>query len=961
MPGAKVEVINTSPGITRAPTTDRAGNFQFPLLNPGAYKLTAEFTGFSKSVQDGIVLNVAEKPDIQIVLRPGAVTQVVEVMGAAPLLETNTSDVGQMVTRREVEDLPLNGRDVISLQLLANGVAPVNGVNNSDYVWGSYINGGRQGSSEVLYDGVSNTFAENNPGTWDLARTPPLASIEEFKLITNSMSAEYGGTTGGLFSMVSRSGANIFHGEVFEFLRNSGLNSVDFFTNREGGGKEPTKKNQFGFAVGGPIRRDKTFFFYHYEGNRERYLSNYGPVTIPTALQRVGNFSETYDPNDQSTWIYSPFATTAPYDVLAQQDSRYNSYPDKGGNTACAAVVPGSGDGTTRPPFPNNVIPPECLDPVSLAVAQYYPQPTNNKLVDHFFGPGSGKSSSNSWDIRIDHNISDKQRLFARFGHDGSSSPGTNFFGNIADPTYNPYTSHVYQTVVEHTYNFSPTTLLTTRAGFTRHVENGGVDPALKDFRLTDLGFPQNISDYAAAQNPQYFPNFLISGYSAIGTVSWAAYHIRAETYTWENVLTKLRGRHSLKIGYSMYMYRDDEGQPGIPAGYYGFYGDQYTCGPDGDPSGNCGGGSALAEMLIGGVGWGATTYDIDNATQSWTHSAFIQDDIKVNSKLTLNLGLRYDVVLPRTERYNRHSFWNANAEFPVQLDPSAVATLEAQLGQSLPNLEHLTGGLGFPGTAGVGRRLYKADTNNFGPRFGFAYRVFPNTVLRGAFAVMYGPSYKNAAGNGATTQDGFAYAGWPGMNSPFYADDGHQEPIDLVHNPFPYGLHTPSGSTAGLLTLFGEGPGGAAIRVQPDPYMLNWNFGVEHELPGNVLVQASYVANHSLRWGSTYSIGENQLTPGQITAAVAKYGDSGFDSAAYNNPFFGLIGPGGQYEDPNSPYFFPLVSAQQLTIATHNFPPGSVSLGRPMATASTIPSSSGRRSMPPRAFRSSSTTQTAS
>jgi hypothetical protein len=919
IPGAKVEITNVSTGISRATTTDAMGDFQFPLLSPGTYRLKVEFTGFSTYVQDGIVLNVAEKPDIDVVLKPGQLTQTVEVTGTAPLLETNTSDVGQNVTRRQVEDLPLNGRNVISLELLANGVAPVNGVNNSNYVWGSYINGGRQGSSEVLYDGVSNTFAENNPGTWDLARTPPLASIEEFKLITNSMSAEYGGTTGGLFSMVSRSGTNAFHGEVFEFLRNSALNSVDFFTNREGGGKEPTKKNQFGFAVGGPIRRDKTFFFFHYEGNRERYLSNYGPVTIPTMLQRVGDFSETYDPEDPTTWIYSPFATAAPLDVLGQSDPRYNLYPDRGGNTACAAVVPGSGDGTTRPPFPGNIIPPECLDPVSLAVAQYYPQPTNDKLVDNFFGPGSGKSSSNSWDIRIDHNISDKQRLFARFGRDSGNSPGTNFFGNIADPTYNPYTSHVYQAVFEHTYNFSPTTLFTTRLGYTRHVENGGVDPALKDFRLTDLGFPQNVSDYAAMQNPQYFPNFYIEGYSTIGTVTWAAYHIRAETYTWESVLTKLHGRHSLKIGYSMHMYRDNEGQPGIPAGYYGFYGNQYTSGPSGE--GYTDGGSALADMLIGGVGWGAITYDFDNATQSYTHSAFIQDDIRVSSKLTLNLGLRYDLTLPRTERYNRQSFWDGDAAFPVQLDSAAVSDLEAQLGTSLPHLSNLQGGLGFPGVNGVGRRLYKADTNNWGPRIGFAYRAFPKTVFRGAFGVMYGPSYKNAAGNGATTQDSFAYAGGPGMNSTFYADDGHQEPIDLVHNPFPYGLNTPSGSSLGLLALFGEGPGGAAIRVQPDPYMLNWNFGVERELPGNILVQASYVANHSLRWGATYSQNLNTLTPNQITAAIARYGDSGFDSAAYNNPFFDLVGPGGQYEDPNSPYFYPLLTAQQLTARYPQFP----------------------------------------
>ena len=921
VPGAKLGITNINTGVARSAVTSSLGNFEFPLLSPGTYRLTAEFTGFKRYIRDGIVLNVAEKPDIQVVLDPGTVTQSVEVTAAAPLLETNTSDVGQVVNRREVENLPLEGRSVMNLELLSNGVAPVNGVNTGSYVWGSYINGGRQGASEVLYDGVANTYAENNAGTKDLVRDPPLASVEEFKLITNSMSAEYGGTTGGLFAMVSRSGTNKFHGEAFEFLRNSALNATDFFTNREHQSKAPTKKNQFGFAVGGPIRREKTFFFYHYEGNRERYLNNFGPVTVPTARQRAGDFSETYDPNDPTTWVYSPFALTAPYQALAQQDPRYQRYfPNVGGNTACAQVVPGSGDGTTRPPFPGNIIPQECLDPVSLKVAQYYPLPTKDALVDNFFVAGSGRTSSNSWDVRMDHNISEKQRIFFRFGRDVSNTPGTNFFKNIADPSYNPYQSHTHQAVYEHTYNFDASTVLTFRYGFSRVHPQGGVDPALKDFRLTDLGFPQQMSDFSGRQSPQYFPNFEISGYSTIGTVTWAADRNAADAHTLEAVLTKLKGRHSLKFGYTLHMYRDNEGQPGIPAGYFGFYGNQYTSGPEG--GGYTNGGSALADMLIGGIGWGAVTFDYDNATQSWSHSGYIQDDIRASSKLTLNLGLRYDINLPRTERHDRQSFWRGDAAFPAQLDSAVVSNLEAQLGASLPNLTNLTGGLGFPGKEGFGRRLYKVDTNNWGPRVGFAYRAFPKTVFRGAFGVMYGPSYDQASGNGGGTQDGFAFGGGPGINSTFYAADGHVEPIYLVHNPFPFGMPLVTGSSRGLLTLFGEGPGNAANRAfQPTPYMLNWNFGIEHELPSNILVQASYVANHSLRWGVTYSRNYNQLTPAQIREAINQYGDSGFDSAQYPNPFFDLIGPGGQYQDPNSSFFYPLTSAQALRNRYPQFP----------------------------------------
>lgn len=929
VPGAKVEVTNTSTGISRSTASDAVGNFQFPLLNPGTYRLTVEFVGFSKYVQEGIVLDVAEKPNVDVMLKPGTVTQTVEVTAAAPLLETNTSDVGQMITHREVEDLPLNGRSIIGLQLLSNGVAPVNGVNNQNGVWGSYINGGRQGASEVLYDGVANTYAENNPGTKDLVRDPPLASIEEFKLISNSMSAEYGGTTGGLFAMVSRTGTNNFHGELFEFLRNNALNSTDFFTNQQGGHKQPTRKNQFGGAIGGPIRRNKTFFFFHYEGNRENSLANFGPVTVPTLANRTGNFMQfvgpsggplTYNANDPTTWIFSPFSTTAPYQQLAQSDPRYNAFAATapGGNVACAQALPAPAPGTVRPPFPGNIIPPQCLDPVSLAVLQYYPRPTNGNITYNFFAPGTAINTSDSWDIRLDENINEKQRFFFRFGRDVSNSPGTNYFKNIADPSFNPYQGHTHQAVLDYSYSFSPNTILAVRYGFSRVHPQGGVDPRLKDFHLADLGFPKFISDYSARQTPQYFPDFVISGYSSVGTIPWAAYVNAADNHTLETVLTKLKGRHSLKFGYTGHMYRDNESQPGIPGGYFGFYGNEYTSGPDGGGYSN--GGSALADMLIGGMGWGAFSVDIANDTQSYAHAAFIQDDIRVNPKLTLNVGLRYDLVIPRTDRHNRGSFWRGDAVLPVQLDPAAVASLESQLGQKLPNLETLRGGLGFPGSGGFSRHLYNIADNNFGPRFGLAYRVKPKTVIRSAFGVMYGPSYKQAAGNGASTQDGFAYTA--GINTTYYDANGNVQPLYGVSHPLPWGIPGISGSSRGLMTLFGEGPGGAALQNQPEPYMLNWNFGIEHELPGNILVQASYVANHSLRWASTYSYNLNQLTPAQIRAAVAKFPitdakgnitGTNFDFPQFNNPFFSLIGPGGPYQDPESGYFYPLTSAQSL------------------------------------------------
>ncbi len=923
VPDAKVEVTNANTGISRSATTNPIGFFQFPLLNPGSYRLTVEFAGFKKYVRDGIVLNVGEKPDLQVTLEPGQVVQTVEVTAGAPLLETQTSDIGQVVNRREIENFPINGRSVISLELLSNGVAPVNGVNNTDGVWGSYINGGRQGASEVLYDGVANTYAENNPGTKDLVRDPPLASVEEFKLISNSMSAEYGGTTGGLFAIVSRSGQNSYHGELFEFLRNDALNATDFFTNREGGKKAPTKKNQFGGAIGGPIRRAKTFFFFHYEANRDRSLDNV-LTTVPTAKMRGGDLSEIYDASDPTTWIYNPFSLTAPNKQLAAQDIRYKGFADvaAGGNTTCAAAS-GATDGVVRPVFQGNIIPGACLDPVAMAAIQFFPMPTNGKLVDNFFSGGIGSGSSGSWDIRVDHNISEKQRLYFRFGRDSNTSSNANHFKNLADPSFNPYQGHNTQAVFEHTYSFSPTALLTFRYGFSRVHPEGGVDPRLQNFHLTDLGFPKFISDYSAAQTPQYFPTFSISGFSSLGTIPWAAYRNAADAHTLETVLTKLKGRHSLKIGYTMHMYRDNESQPGIPGGYFGFDGLK-TCGPGGNPDGSlgdCNGGFGLADFLIGGMSWGATTVDIANDTQSWAHAGFIQDDIKVNSKLTLNLGLRYDVTIPRTERHERTSFWRGDATFPVQLDSAVVGNLESQLGQSLPNLRNMTGGLGFPGTAGFGRHIYNTDWNNFGPRFGFAYRVTPQTVVRGAFAVMYGPSYKQAAGNGAATQDGFAYTA--GINTTYSsAVDNHVEPLYLLSNPFPFGIGAITGNTRGLATLFGEGPGGAAnMAFQPEPYMLNWNIGIERQLPGNIVVQASYVANHSLRWATTYSHNLNQLTPDQIRAGVAKYGDSGFDSANYDNPFFSLIGPGGKYEDPGSGYFYPLTSAQALTMRYPQFP----------------------------------------
>ncbi|MBM3787818.1 MAG: carboxypeptidase regulatory-like domain-containing protein [Acidobacteria bacterium] len=393
VPGAAVTITNKGTNTSRSFTTSNTGLYSFPLLPVGRYRLDATKTGFKSVTRDNIVLQVSDRVSLDLTLEVGGSTERVDVEATAPLINTNNAALGQVVENRRIVELPLNGRDPFALAALAPGVLPTPGA-GFVHLGGSVpsINGASNFTSEVTVDGMPNTTPRNGARSNFLIYTPSVDAVSEFKVETNSLSAEFGRFNGGVISVVTKSGTNQIHGTVYEFLRNSKLDANSFFANRGGIPLGSLRRNQYGFTLGGPVTlpklyrgKDRTFFFMDYEGFRESQLATTN-FTVPTALERTGDFSRTTTAAGAPIIVYDP-------------------------NTL-REVSPGS---FTRTPFAGNIVPANRISATSRALAQYYPLPTNNRIAANLDVGGSRRNRTDSGDIRIDHNLSDRHKIFGRY------------------------------------------------------------------------------------------------------------------------------------------------------------------------------------------------------------------------------------------------------------------------------------------------------------------------------------------------------------------------------------------------------------------------------------------------------------------------------------------------------------------------------------------------------------------
>ncbi|HWR50015.1 MAG TPA: TonB-dependent receptor, partial [Bryobacteraceae bacterium] len=820
---ADVSVLNTGTNVRSAAKTDSSGNYTIPLLPRGEYKLEVAATGFKHFVQSGIILQVQQTARVDVQMSIGELAESVEVTADAGRLETENATLAKVVDNRAITNLPLNTRNVYNLVFLTPGVSGTVGNSYGDMRYS--VNGARQRTMDTMIDGVSAAHPTVN-GFAGISVFPSVDAIEEFKLLGADYPAEFGRSLGSVLNVVFKSGTNQWHGSAYEFLRNSALDANNWFDNRRGQELLSFKRSQFGGVVNGPIRKDKTFFMVSFEALRERSADS-TVTSVPTELERAGDFSDTRNASGKMIVMYNPFTTRA--------------------NP--------SGSGFIRDPFAGNKIPSTMFDPVAVNVAKYYPLPnaapsglTNNQ--SNFATSGSKPLDTTQSDYRVDHVISPTQRLFGRYSTRLNDNKDTIFFPEdiaVAEGRINEE-DHVHGAVADYTNTLSPNMIFNTRFGLARTLyvyanQSLGFVPS-------SLGLPTYID---AAVDRFMFPSFSVSDYSSLGGGDHR--NNAFMTYTGVASLTQTRGKHTIKTGVDLRMLRVNVNE-GRSASSYSF-GRTMTQGPNPSQSSSSAG-NGFASLLLGTGNSGSLQANYKNvATQSFYVAGYVQDDWRVTPTLSLSLGLRWDIDVPRTERFNRTNFFDPLAATPVS--------------NVIPGV---TGGLVFVGVDGRPRTQFDADKNNWAPRFGLSWQFAPKTVLRLGYAHVFGPSQQAAAGTIGTL--GFR------VDNTWVASVDGITPNHLLNNPYPSGVTSALGAGRGVLTQIGSSIE-ATTRDIVSPMTRQINVNIQRELRFGTLLEIAYVGTRGF---NLHRNDEGGLSLNQLDPKYMELGSKLNEQVA--NPFYG-------------------------------------------------------------------------
>jgi len=817
--------LQTDRQVTTA--TNERGEYVSIPLSVGSYRVEATLSGFKRAVRSSITLEVQQNAQVDLLLEVGEIAERVEVVGEAPLLEASTSTLGKVVDNRRILELPLNTRNVYDLVRLTPGIGGSISSRFDGMNWSVY--GTRRRSMDIIIDGATATHPTVT-GFSAITVFPSVDAIQEFKVLGAGVPAEFGRSIGSVLNVVYKSGTNNFHGSAYNFLRNSVFDANDFFANRRGEKLASFKRNQFGGVVSGPIQRGKTFFMASYEGLRERRLSS-RILTVPTLRQRQGDFSETLAGAGRPVTIFDPFSTRA--------------------NTP---------SGFIRDAFVGNIIPANRMDPVGVNVMKYFPQP--NQPGDPFTNrnnyarSGSAALNTDNLDFRVDHNINAAQRAFLRYSQRRlEDAPGVLFPSDLAIAEGRIVNEDRAKNVVaEHSYAMSANSVLTTRLSFSRtffpYLNQGA------GFAPSTLGLPSSLDSVA---DQVMFPTFGATNYTALGNRD---HRLNAgNTYTAAANLATTRSAHTLKFGFEGRLFRSNTTELRAPSGEFQFN-EAFTQGPD-PLRASATAGNSMASLLLGTgrAGDRLFTKYKDVAAQSYYLAGYVQDDWRVTPRLTLNVGVRYDLDTPRTERYNRLNYFDPNVRSP--------------LAGRIPGFPDLRGGLVYVGVDGHGRHQYDWDALNFSPRLGAAYRINPRTVIRAAYVHIFAGSFK--AASGTDTPYGFR-----GETQWISTLDGIT-PLNRLSNPYPGGISAPRGAADGLLSAVGEG---FRPKFKDDkvPWTRQWNVTLQRELSAQVLLEVGYVGTR----GRELAI---ERFPNQLDPAHMALGSRLNQLVA--NPFFGLGGRG--------------------------------------------------------------------
>ena len=869
---ATVTVTNIATGTSVTIKTNEDGFFRALYLFPGTYQVAVEAQNFKRAVRDGVALRVNDTLTLDMELEVGGLDQSVTVTGATPLLDSATSSQGGVVDSRIMAELPIAHGDPYKLMGLVPGVSYTRSQRldrpyEPTHIVGYAIDGTRANRSDLTIDGTPST-ATANAGEVISTFVPPQDIVQEFKVQTATFDAAFGNTEGGVTTLSIKQGGNSFHGTLSYGKMWPGWVANDFYGNASNIGRPSFYYNRFGGFASGPVwipkvykGTNKTFFLYGYEGIREARPRNNGTPTVPSEKMKRGDFSELLNPalNPTNAAVH-PYQIFNPFTRVRLANGRIQSQP-----------------------FANNIIPANLINPVARNIVDnYFPRPTtvgNLNGTQNFLRPELvERAIYGSHTIRIDHAVSDKHKIFGRTSWYDRNSDYNNYFNNIATGQEFQFISR--QGMIDDVYIFNPTTVLNLRYGYNRFVRADQGNSGNIGLDLTTLGFPASYNNLISPE-VRRFPRFDITGYQGTGV---AGEFRPIDSHSFGATLNKTMNNHALKGGMELRVYRENiRVSAPTQTGQFNFD-STWTRGPLDNSVVSPGSiGQSFASFLLGLPA--ASSFVANPATyaeQSTTWGFFVHDDWKVHPKLTLNIGLRYEVEGPMTERFNR-SVKGFDPNFVHPFETQAKAAFNASQSTAANATPEVTdfkvrGGLNFA-TEGD-RDLYSTPKRNFMPRLGFAYRIDDKTVLRMGYGIFFGFLGQR---RGDVVQTGFS------QNTPLNVSlDNGVTFIETLSNPFQGGILPAVGSALGPATNLGNTI--TFFDQHPlAPYMQRWELSFQREVGHKFVAEVSYIGNR----GTHIEVARNlNATPNQFLSTSPTRDQARIDylSKLVPNPFVGLM-----------------------------------------------------------------------
>jgi hypothetical protein len=877
---AKVTITETDTNESYSITTNSRGEFVRPALKAATYVVTVEAPGFKKAEQKDLILNPGERSNVNITLTVGDVGQTVEVTASAPLLQTESTQVGAALDSKTITDVPLGGqRNLTYLARLSPGVVPAEAGARDGANGGFSANGVRSnGQNNFLLNGV-----DNNINTIDFlnqtayAVGPAVDAVSEVSIQTNGYGAEYGRAAGGVINVTLKSGTNQLHGSLFEYLANKDLDANTWSNNRAGAARGPFVQNQFGATAGGPIKKNKLFIFGDYQGTRIADsggsvpgLGSSGYTTIPTATEIGGNFQSLLGPTYTGTDVNGAA-------ISVQKGAIYDPNSTTYATNSSGFQIPQS-----RTVFPNNTIPVSRMDPAFKQIAALFPSPnqailTGTQPTNDYYYNTPGGDTVDQGDARVDYRLSDKDSLFGSMSWGNTSKLSGPPLPGVLDDTGFQGASEIDLSrngQVSYSRVWSPSLVTESRLGFTRLVTaRFTATPTSDVFSKYGIG---GYDPTGTTVNNGGLPNIGIGSYVTIGAADW----IPTKEYNnvWDMVqnVALSKGSHAYKFGFEFRSVKFPFFQVPDPHGNISFSGNQ-TCFPSGNGTSigtsACGvSGDGFASALLGVVSSGAISTTNFISSQKVAYAGYAQDDWKINSKLTVNLGVRYELWSPIGEQ------WGRQANFDIQNNTLYIPQGNNCNAALPPNFAAI-----FPtvtvSRCQVSNYLVRWDKLDFGPRIGIAYQVMPKTVIRIGYGIFYGGEENQGGspnrGEGVPFNETVNLSSYQGNSS--YV--GVSQPQCLNCYFFPGGFA--GGYPASPFTL----NAGVSMRgVAPDfdnPLVHKWNVVVQRELPWTMALEVGYEGNHQahqvILWNSdtypnlgTFNTAISSATLQQIQPACA-------------------------------------------------------------------------------------------